>query len=255
MRFLNANYLSAIDVVGPDAQDWLNRILSQKVEPEMNSVEGAAYLDYRGRAQGIYWFRKIEKDSYRLYFEKDLLDDQHQKLDMSIFAEEIELKKVEEPTGYFGFDVQEGCIQILFKETLNDELQFTEWSEFEAFQIISGLLSLKNMESRVLIESSVYLQFIHDDKGCYPGQEVINKILSIGQVPKVYISYATSEEVSVGDVVSFEEQSVGKIECTGKWQDNNIFGLFVRKKLADELPESFNATLNDDITIQMIRLN
>lgn len=65
----------------------------------------------------------------------------------------------------------------------------------------------------ILIEAKMD-KYYHDNKGCYPGQEVINKINSIGKVPKKIASFISHENlklISIGEEILLNGKKVGSI--------------------------------------------
>lgn len=246
--------MACISVKGPDAQDWLNRILSNKITDSMANPLGGAYLDYRGRALCIFIVKQNTAEEYHLYCDKSQLESSLQHLDMALFGEEIEVAQFKDE-GFLSLPLGPSANEYSYLSEPGDTDVVLSSSEYLNYTFRYGYLSKESIEKQVFIESQSYLDYIHEDKGCYPGQEVINKILSMGQVPKTYCVFSCSEqELNQGTEVKYSGKSLGKLIHFGAWQNESFLGLFIRKKLADELPESFNAELDANNDIELKRL-
>ncbi len=56
-----------------------------------------------------------------------------------------------------------------------------------------------------------FLSWIHREKGCYPGQEVIEKSLNLGKPPKTLVQLTSDQELTPGMILKKGDLVVGKI--------------------------------------------
>ncbi|MEC9281141.1 MAG: hypothetical protein VX642_00410 [Bdellovibrionota bacterium] len=239
----------AIVVNGSEAQDWLNRVLSNKL-PNSQKIFGAAILDYKANPKMIFFVETIKENEYRLIFEEVYKEKAWQILEDGIFAEDVKLVFEESIDNRFcvitkaetSEDESALLVQNAFSLSVIDTIPVDttgyiklDFTDFQKLRFLIGIPSLDFMENHIIIESDSYLNFVSDDKGCYPGQEVVNKILSIGQVPKKLLVLRSSEPISQADTVSFLESKEVKDFHAFEFQGQFYFASFVRTKLVQEM--------------------
>lgn len=233
-----------ISVSGPEATDWLKRVLTNNPDLSKESeVYPAAILDYRGRSESLFYVYRKGPNEYILLCDPKDFDKSIQKLDMGIFGEDLVLKEEK--------SLMELCLEFSEEAFVGplEQDQFRKFiiltkdssgvSSLEDFAIsmrYHGFVPQAELESRVLVESAVYNAYIHHDKGCYPGQEVINKIISMGKPPKALLRI---EHESLKDDVLLESSDLGesweaKTHRIGK---KRFTTLFVKNKYVKELKE------------------
>ena len=249
-----------IQVSGPEAADWLNRICTHQVpvKSEHSEFFPAAILDYRGRARALFFVQQKKQDHFVLYLQPSEQEAVFALLQEAIFAEELEVSKCLDADGGAFLCLSDAPIEtaqntasplatysdwanLYFCPQLPFEAEVCELSFFTEQLRGLGLLSLAEMQERVLIESPIYLGYVSENKGCYPGQEVINKILSIGQVAKTLVvyEYDTKLDLTPGGGIKQGEQE-WKVFSLGECLGRRYFSSFVRPKLVDSLPQTVN---------------
>lgn len=238
-----------IVVTGSEAQDWLNRVLSNKL-PNPQKVFGAAILDYKANPKMIFFVETIKENEYLLIFEAVYKEKALQILEDGIFAEDVKLVLEESVKNRFCLVTKDESIEddlTLFmqngftlsivdkKPVVTTDFTELDYTDFQKLRFLLGIPSLDFMENHIVIESNAYLNFVSDDKGCYPGQEVVNKILSIGQVPKKLLVLRSSEPISQADTVSFLDSKEVKDFHAFEFRGQFYFASFVRAKLVQEM--------------------
>lgn len=89
-------------------------------------------------------------------------------------------------------------------------------------------------ESNVVLEGP-FEEFVHPNKGCYPGQEVVERIRTYGKVAKqmvvLYFSGNTDDRIA-GAELELNGEAVGKVHAFGENFDGEAtFGLAAMKRL------------------------
>ena len=238
-----------ITVSGSDTEDWLNRILSNKV-PNDKKYFGASVLDYKANPKMIFFVDKISQNQYLLILEADQKEEALKILEDAIFAEDIELKLLEKiETKVFVTNSNENIEHndalfsnkkfslILSKQDpfAGQNYKALNSKEFKNLRKLLGIPGLEIMQKHIIIESDAYLNFVSDDKGCYPGQEVVNKILSIGQVPKKLLVLQSESLISKATEVCFENGKEISDYDSFEFEGQFYFASFVRTKLVQEM--------------------
>jgi folate-binding protein YgfZ len=226
-------------VQGPDAVDYLNRMLSNDV-PESGSVD-ALLLTPKARviAPLLVWRRG--DDDVLLLTEPELGETVRSHLTRMRFAAKCDI----EPEGHtstiaFGStggipnrDYGREAVELLDSElelTLDDE-------ELERLRIEAGTPRFgREIDDRVLpAEAGLEERAISFDKGCYPGQEPVARQHYRGKVNRRLRVLEVDGEPPAPDApVSFEGKDVGRVTSA-------VPGLalaYVRTEVPDDAPLS-----------------
>jgi folate-binding protein YgfZ len=73
---------------------------------------------------------------------------------------------------------------------------------------------------------------ITDGKGCYPGQEVIERTLSLGRPPRVLVPVELGSHGEVGVLTGESEKSTGELTSVVTLPDGSVIGLALVKQAA-----------------------
>ena len=236
MKCISTDQLGQLCLTGKDALDLSNRIFSNRVSvAEKEQVRGSAILDHKGKALEIFWYVVKGEHQVDLYFYNERQTEMHKHIEDAIFAEDVSIS-VTASKGFLCYDPK--ADQFGF----TDEMESNPMSEesWREFLISRGYPELGQLGNFVFIEAPRYESFIHEDKGCYPGQEVINKILSIGIRPRSFCVWALADKglLQLGDeLVDVQENSLGKVLWLGSLNDQNYCASFVRTKKLESLGE------------------
>ena len=226
---LESHYItpwSCLHIFGPDTVDFLNRLLSIKVSSiPLQQGSWAFLLDHRGRVQESIYLLREDTQSFIAISEIDI-QTLHDALDLFLFAEDLNLNILTDQQCIYSRLSPNTLTQDLLQKTfahrhwpfklmgnhheylsIGSKEQVTEFIELHAS---STLLSDTDFEHdrislgipQVLREYkdrsplNVSIQGISEGKGCYPGQEVIEKTLALGKPAKRTLSvkvYASHE--------------------------------------------------------------
>lgn len=190
-----------LEVRGPDAVDLLNRLLTLNLKLlEIGGGDFAFLLDHRGRVQHAFWLIRRAEDVIYLVSETQVSSLQ-EALDLFIFSERVTLTPLmstciyhrgpKTPNGarvnvYGGEDetlewIEEGELQARCQSLLDAGSHPITVDELEAQRIIWGSHSPHKDYQDARSPLDLSTRGITEGKGCYPGQEVIERTLALGQ--------------------------------------------------------------------------
>ena len=226
---LESHYITpwtCLQIFGPDTVDFLNRLLSIKVSLiPLQQGSWAFLLDHRGRVQESIYLLREDTQSF-IAISEMAIQTLHDALDLFLFAEDLNLKILnDQQCIYSRFSTNtstQDLLQTLFahrhwpfklmgnhheylsigsKEQVIEFMKLHESStllsdtDFEHDRISLGIPQvLREYKDRNPLNVSI--QGISEGKGCYPGQEVIEKTLALGKPAKRTLSvkvYASHE--------------------------------------------------------------
>ena len=181
-------------VSGPDSVDFLNRLSTSNFKKE--GVLHGAFLNGQAKLISIFtsWF---EEGGHHFIIEKEMFEKTNQYLNQMHFAENLKIETqkhfVLEKRGFETQDISGKKIQA-FNWGLAGEYYLTQEpqklnsileSEYEAVRASFGFPKpYKDLtEEHILIEGPLDL-LLDRNKGCYPGQEVVEKIYTYGRVSR-----------------------------------------------------------------------
>lgn len=168
---INQLQIAQLQLIGQDGMDLLHRISTVNIPAFMksSSLKEGLLLNPQGKIEAHFWIKSEpgQKDRAWLLFVKDPEGKQEQKLravlDQYTFAEKYTL----------------GEAQV---SNLEDIQNILDTFNTQHMRLIPGLEFECNGE--LTPYETNLLSAIDDQKGCYPGQEVIEKVISYGSFPK-----------------------------------------------------------------------
>ncbi len=248
--------VSLLVIKGPDAPDFLNRLSTVKFDKTEESIHGA-FLNGQGKLISLFtaWF---EGDGIVFFIEKSMLSETAAYLEKMHFAEDLSFSQRDfycvETRGEQNL---EGPIKVrafnwglpgsyFFYEEKVQCLSISEY-EFDAVRAYYGMPKPHQdiSQNHILIEAPLEA-LVDRDKGCYPGQEVIERIYTYGRVARKIkkISFhpeargilkQLAEELPFDLVVN--DNNVGTL--TSLYAEEQPFGLATLKRLFYEKNDSF----------------
>lgn len=248
-----------VTLQGPDAGDFLNRLSTARIQSlEVGQGCPGALLNASAKMIAYFYIWRIEAEAYALEIECGLatLEATLTHLERHTFGERFTLvKSTAQALWLFNENPTEKLPDVpeLLRHEDNGELTYyslwgtpvelSNWlashlpnaaelteNEFERFRILS-------LKPRMDLEGSLGLNplelglqsAVARDKGCYPGQEVCEKIFTYGSPAKrIALFQVTSGEIKSGDLIG-EAGDLGQITSI-----TNGFALGVIRKTAAE---------------------
>lgn len=223
------SHYPVIEVGGSQHREWINRISSQdSISLKENETGTTAFLT--GGAGVISYFQiLILKDRVWLLIEPQAKEKVLAHLDFSHFGEEIYFKHIV-PKNYFevvGLPVdvdaaykikaeewnQTGTIYI---EGKKPDLPSIDVNLYQALKRSHGwpIDQIDISEDKILLEAAPLSNYATDTKGCYPGQEVVAKIITYGRVAKKFIALYSKDKLNDGSEISYAGGKAGIVIAT-----------------------------------------
>lgn len=247
--------IELIVISGPDSADFLNRLstLNFKILDEKRSINGSLYGAFlNGQAKLISLFTMWAKDNKNYFFiEKEMFQKTKEYLEQMHFAEnlKIEIEK------YFALETRGKILDFPSEMSVEAydwglpgryffshkklDSQSVNQNEYDAIRASFGFPKpLKDLtEDHIIIEASLD-KMVDRNKGCYPGQEVIEKIYTYGRVARK-IKKLVFENTSKEDIDSLQSVLPLEIDLEGNkvgvlssaYHLDKDFGLATLKRL------------------------
>jgi folate-binding protein YgfZ len=202
-----------VRVQGPDAADFLQRMLSNDVEQDAD-IFSALLLTAKGRIIATVRVWRRSPENFLLLTEPELGETVRATLQRARFAAKCEIEP-EQHTSQLVFGVAEGLpgelpgtVEVLdsdFETTVDDE-------EVERLRIETRVPAWgKELDSTVLpAEAGVDRTHISFTKGCYPGQEPIARLHYRGHANRE-LRAIDVDAAKPGDEIRFGDKVVGRI--------------------------------------------
>lgn len=228
--------LACLELQGKDARDFIHRLTTVNAQ-RLQVGHGTRGLLLTATGKVLASFILLQKDTSYCFFSSPLeiasLTKEFEKLH---FGEALGFR---EPKG-FGYHVR---AEQLNAETLGDFFSFTLndgtiswpspygqglrtiWSERELIleadepnfwqaariQALCPALEREWMIGESNALDVGFTAWIHENKGCYPGQEVIERSLRVGHPSRSLILVEGAVNLAAGDLLFVDELQVGKI--------------------------------------------
>ncbi len=231
-----------LKVSGKHANRYLNARLTNDFRIPVDSAVQAAALTPQGKCEGLYTCIRIGENEAILVcdggdkaeilsaFKRYLVADRVDVEDVSDAFEHIHLYAIPAEVNFknhldcksfdFGWMIarkrsESLGIDIIRKRDaqipwqLHNEVTSETANYLRALQGVYGYPN--ELRERLYLEAEIP-GAISSTKGCYTGQEVVERILSHGKSPKIMfaVSFAT-QDIKVGDKVSFNQNGVGEV--------------------------------------------
>jgi folate-binding protein YgfZ len=203
---------ACVRVAGPDAEDYLQRMLSNDVTA--GEVVDALLLTSKSRLIAPLRVWRRGSEDFLLLTEPELGDVVRGQLLRSRFAAKCEIE-LEEHTSALVFGEADGIPGELpgSVEVLDAELESTLHAEaLERARIEAGVPAWgKELDDSILpAEAGLDETHISFTKGCYPGQEPIARLRHRGHVNR-RLRVLEVDEAQPGDEIAWEGKTVGRV--------------------------------------------
>jgi folate-binding protein YgfZ len=246
---LDRSFYPIIEVGGKEHREWIHRISSQaSLGLNIGDVCTTAFLT--GTAGVISYFQLlILTDKVWILAEPQSADKILKYLDFSHFGEDIYFKMVSvnsyfEVVGAAPSIDADFCIsaeawnpngRIYINAKQKPDLPTLPLEIYQAYKRSLGwpIDQLDINEGQILLEATVLSQYASDTKGCYPGQEVIAKIITYKRVAKKYIAlWSTAKPES--NEIQFKDGKAGTIIHTHTLDDGYLILAYVLRVAFDQ---------------------
>jgi tRNA-modifying protein YgfZ len=225
-----------VRVAGPDAEDYLQRMVSNDVEAlAIGEVCDALLLTPKGRVIATLRIWRRDADDFLLLTEPDLGDAVLAELRKMRFAAKCEVEPEQHtakivfgggegiPTREYGEPARE-VLDARFEPTLGG-------AELERLRIEAGTPRYGHeLDDKVLpAEAGLDQTHISFTKGCYPGQEPIARLHYRGHVNR-RLCVLEVESATPGDEIEHDGKSVGRVTSAVP----GVALAYIRKEVPDD---------------------
>jgi folate-binding protein YgfZ len=228
-----------VGVTGPDAAEYLQRMVSNDVEA-LAPGESCQALLLTPKARVIAPLRVLRRgpEDYLLLTEPELGETLREHLLRSRFAAKAEIA-LEEHTSTLVFGGAEGIPNDDYGEpaveVLDAELEPTLGAEeLEAFRIRAGTPRYgREIDDRVMpAEAGLVERAVSLTKGCYPGQEPIARLHYRGHANRgLRVLAVEGEEPAVDAELVYEGKSVGRVTSAARTDGGFVALAYVRAEV------------------------
>ena len=259
-----------IQFLGSDGQAFLQRLASTDIK---KAKEGcmtlSSFLDAKASILAVFYIFKrhsqlhlLVSNSYRQSV-IDYIDKMHFSEDLQLNIENVNWLEIRYEClpshlkNIKGYTLKEWNInkkiikgQMLFQTEieyftkdisvfLENSINERQFHLMECQSISPGIDS--NVFCSIMILDGPFDDFLSRDKGCYPGQEVVEKVYSIGRRPKKMVCCQidiTSASIKVPENLLFENKKVGKLLYVTELEAQKCIGLAVLRHTCKALKMS-----------------
>lgn len=230
MKWAKAPSFTGIKVGGADRFDFMQRLSTQNVKTLAESeVKPAAFLNANGTVVSIFWMKKesefIHMALHGSFLEATLAFFQKFHFSEDLTYEPYDLKPLlflNESAG-LEFSIHTGF-------STEDEVSEAELFAERAWRGLPTT-SREIGESNIISEAIFADEFVHPNKGCYPGQEVVERIRTYGNVAKRIVRINLNRELPPEAALMQDGQKMGTLN-TVYFLNKTWFGLATIKRLA-----------------------
>jgi tRNA-modifying protein YgfZ len=214
-----------VRVAGPDAEDYLQRMVSNDVAAlREGDACDALLLTPRARIVAPLRILRRTRDDFLVLTEPDLGDAVRAQLMRARFAAKVEIQEEE----------HESWLVLGGDEVLDERPAGTDASdeEFERWRIESRIPRWgSELDERILpAEAGLDETHISFTKGCYPGQEPIARQHYRGKVNRRLRVLDVTGEVAAGDELTLDGKNVGRITSVAR----DVALGYVRREVPDD---------------------
>lgn len=235
---------SSLQVIGPDAQRFLNGQLTNDVSKLGNGeFQLQARLDRGGKLQSFFYLLKEKENSFHIIIPKEFKGELCEDLERYIIMDDVTLESETTPIcvvfSAYQNAKEEFLLSVAFKgvmggfpayivlenhasdKDLNSELKKLLPEEFESLMVLQGepLLGVNVSKDTLVTDTIVNLHGVSLEKGCFLGQETVAKIETRrgGAYFPVILKSENNELSSLrpGDKLNIEGKKAGTVLWVG----------------------------------------
>lgn len=220
MRRIFETGRAVLNLHGADAPDFLNRLLSLDVKGmAVGAASRAFLLDARGKIVLALRLYRAAADAFWADVDSDHAAAVRERLDMFHFGERFAINALDRrlvcvfddaPDGGVASDRYGPCWDVYLApdQTLDGTPVDAAWCE--ARRIAHGVARWPTEYSPDITPLDVGLAGVTEGKGCYPGQEVIERTLALGRPARRLVQVALDAPATPGPL-TVDGKAVGTL--------------------------------------------
>jgi len=251
-NFLPNTYrLGRIDLVGSDAQDFAHRMFSRNIKRlDEGHPTPSVFLSAEGRIQSFFWVEKI-REGLRLAVPLNLLKPTAELIEKYHFAENFKLQMGPDPSVSYELAPDEWR-GTHFEFHWDSPAKFGDDLDWELYRIQHLIPIFPNDFDQGTLVFDVGLDDCCDEgKGCYIGQEIVERVRSrAGHGPKRFSLLSSQARLSPGDSLMDSEGKTVAALTSSFWDDSQSFAL---TSLPSKFETGLSLSLDSGESIQVVK--
>jgi folate-binding protein YgfZ len=277
LRWFEDSDWSYLKVTGPDRVDFFHRLTTNRMPKPGEPLAHAFFLSVTAKVLAELWVG-AEEESLSLFLPSAQLSSAKENVDRYHFGEKMQLV---EPSGHLFVVVDASAEQIealaplaayaakpdprygasalwffaddeRFKATLESMGSHLEQQEAERLRVATGRprFGLDYTEETLFLEMAQQGDF-SETKGCYPGQEIVARVLHRGRLNRHLRGFESKEAVPPGWLLIQDGKEMARVTTSVSWPNGGTRGLlYVRKEVGEDGAE----LTGQDVDGQMLTL-
>ncbi|HLW56745.1 MAG TPA: tetratricopeptide repeat protein [Bacteriovoracaceae bacterium] len=219
--------LNKIVISGSDARTFIGSQSTFDVKKlDENEFHLISFLDPQGRILSYGWLLSL-KDQFHYFVPPLLKESSLERLNRFLISEDVEIIDTGVVSLYFTlndpkapsykgllFDQEAG---LYFEK--QEAIELSE-DEIEANRILTGypLFNPKEFKPEIINNTQLFDLALSRQKGCYPGQETVNKIANNRGAAYYPLLLESKKELPLGEIYSFDKK-IGEVLACTQYQD------------------------------------
>ena len=277
LRWFEDSDWSYLKVTGPDRVDFFHRLTTNGMPKPGEPLAHAFFLSVTAKVLAELWVG-AEEESLSLFVPSAQLSSAKENVDRYHFGEKMQLV---EPSGHLFVVVDASAEQIEtlaplaayaakpdprygasalwffaddqgFKSMLETMGERLDEQEAERLRVATGRprFGLDYTEDTLFLEMAQQGDF-SETKGCYPGQEIVARVLHRGRLNRHLRGFESKEAVPPGWLLIQDGKEMARVTTSVSWPNGGTRGLlYVRKEVGEDGAE----LTGQDVDGQMLTL-
>ena len=243
-----------IQVQGKDAQEFLHRVTAGIIKAgAIGSVKRGLLLTGQGKIMAQFDLLRMSADQFLLASPVSCHAKLYEALDSLLFSESLTLTKFDQVYGIStGASTDPSHAEGVFPNIKwplavpgfwgTPQISVPDEWDFHRIGAFYPWPKLDWTENTMALEAGM-LTWIDRNKGCYPGQEVVEKSINLGHPPRVLVAMEGKARVQTGEV----DLNDSKVRITSIASRNGIYRAMVSMpwKLKDSVLPGFEKIAGD----------
>lgn len=219
--------LNKININGSDARSFIGAQSTFDVHKlNENQFHLVSFLDPQGRIQSYGWLLSL-KDHFEYYVPQVLVESSIQRLNRFLISEDVEINNLGPTELFFTFNDPHPSLfsGLLFDQETN--LYFTDpktlnlsEEEVEGLRILTGTphFNPPHFKEEIINNTSLFDLALSRQKGCYPGQETVNKIANNRGAAYFPLLLEGANPLPLGEITAFAKK-IGEITAVTQFEN------------------------------------
>ncbi len=237
--FFDLTDWGVLSLTGPDAADFLSRMSTLGFKAPHAPTRLGAFLTGKSGLLVLGYFQSVE-GGFHIIVPRALTDAARSHIEQFHFAEAMQLRDVsaewaifavkaaqprvrypvESPTWKDAYQADLEYVKVprsaakeFLKQCAQEGLPLLGTHLFEYFRVRSGLPQVgSEVDSTVMVLEADLERAVERNKGCYPGQEVVERIFTYGQVNRKLLRVSVEGTLPAVPIdLTVDEKRVGKL--------------------------------------------